>query len=107
MVIQERYTPLPVAANSTVIIYGDNVGGFLCTTSGTITLVSNAHDGKVQTTIVNAMSVTAGIWYPLPFFIGTGVEGVSLAFSASNSARIACSRRSASRASRVSLSIRS
>lgn len=69
-VIQERYNPIVVAANSTVLIHGDNVGGFLCTASGTITLVANAYDGKAQQTLLTAFAVTAGIYYPLPFFLG-------------------------------------
>ena len=71
MVIQERYNPVPVGANSTVTIYGNNIGCFVCTTSGTLTVVSNAYDGKPQTTIINALAVTAGVVYPLPFFLGT------------------------------------
>lgn len=69
MHVQERYTPKPVAANSTVTISGSGVGGFLCTTSGTITLVRDDGQGAT-TTLVNAMAVTAGVYYPLPFYLG-------------------------------------
>ncbi len=69
-VIQERYNPIVVGANSTVTIHGNNIGGFLCTATGTITLVANAADGKPQTTLLNAFAVTAGIYYPLPFYLG-------------------------------------
>ena len=68
--IQERYNPIVVGANSTVTIHGDNVGCFLCTTSGTVTLVSNAHDGKAQTTLLSAFAVTQGTFYRLPFYLG-------------------------------------
>lgn len=67
---QERYTPVVVAANSTVTIGATAVGGFLCTANGTITLVAAAADGKAQTTLINAMTVTAGTYYKLPFFLG-------------------------------------
>lgn len=70
MAIQERYQPIVVGANSTVTIHSNQVGGFLCTASGTITLVAAASDGKPQTTLLNAFAVTAGVYYPLPFFLG-------------------------------------
>lgn len=70
MVIQERYSAVPVAANTTVPIYSQSIGGFLCTTSGTITLVANKTEERVQTTLINAMAVSAGVYYPLPFYIG-------------------------------------
>lgn len=70
MVVQERYNPVVVGANGTVRVYGDNIGGFMPTTSGTITVVSNAHDGKPQTTLLTAYPVTAGIYCPIPVFIG-------------------------------------
>lgn len=70
-IVQERYNPIVVAANSTVTIYGNNVGGFLCTATGTITLVANAAEGKVQTTLLSAFPVTVGIYYPLPFYLGS------------------------------------
>jgi hypothetical protein len=71
MNIQERYTPYPVAANATVEIAGSALGGFLCTTAGTITVVRNASGGNPQLTILTAHPVSAGIYYPLPFYLGT------------------------------------
>lgn len=82
-VIQERYNPIPMAVNATARVYGDNIGGFLCQTSGTLTLVSNAHDGKAQTTLLNAYSVISGIYYPIPVFIGKEGGTVTLASGAS------------------------
>lgn len=70
MLNTERYTAVPVAANTTVPIYGQSIGGFLCTTSGTITLVANVTASHPQRTLINAMAVTAGVYYPLPFYIG-------------------------------------
>jgi len=70
MHVQERYSPVPVAANSTVVLNGSGVGGFLCTTSGTVTLVRNNGNGST-TTLVSAAAVTAGQWLPLPFYIGS------------------------------------
>lgn len=71
MVIQERYSPIPIAANTTVQVSGNTVGVFVCTTSGTLTVVSNAYDGKPTTTLINALAVTAGVIYPIPFFLGS------------------------------------
>lgn len=71
MVVQERYKPIVVGANSTVDINNNGVGGFLCTVTGTMTLVANAADGKAATTLINAMTVTAGVYYPLPFYLGS------------------------------------
>jgi hypothetical protein len=70
MVIQERYAPTVVAANTAVDIPGAGVGGFICTASGTITLVAKAAAGKPQTTLINALAVTAGLYYPLPIYLG-------------------------------------
>lgn len=63
-----RWNPLPIAANSTVQIKGSRVGGFLCTTSGTLTIVRNNEDGTT-TTLVNALAVTAGQWTFIPFYL--------------------------------------
>lgn len=70
MHVQERYTPKVIAANSINTISPSNIGGFLCTVSGTITLVSNGQDGADDTTFFTAMAVTAGNYYPMPFYIG-------------------------------------
>lgn len=68
-VTQLRWNALPIAANSTVQITGSRVGGFLCTTTGTLTIVRNNDDGTT-TTIVNALAVTAGTWTFIPFLLG-------------------------------------
>lgn len=79
MVVQERYSPIPIGANTTVEISGNAIGLFVCTTSGTLTVVSNAYDGKATTTIVTALAVTAGQVYPLPFFLGSNGGSVTTA----------------------------
>jgi hypothetical protein len=71
MIVQERYSPMIVAVNTAVQIKGEKIGGFLCQTTGTFTLVSFKHDAVPQRTLLTAFPVTAGIYYPLPFFIGT------------------------------------
>jgi len=62
MNVRERFRPQPMAANSTFVIKGPNLGGFLASVSGTLTLTDA--DGTV---LVNAVAVTAGVFTPLPF----------------------------------------
>ena len=63
--------PLAVGAGATVNFDSSCVIGFLCTTGGTITISRN--DGSAgYTTIVNALTVTAGQWVDIPIVIGTG-----------------------------------
>lgn len=58
--------PKVVGVDSTVTLREENkVTGFLAKTAGTITLVDS-----YGTTIVNAVSVTAGSWTWLPFYLG-------------------------------------
>lgn len=67
-VVQERYSALPMAANTSVTLTGLSIAGFACKTTGTITIV----DAK-GTTIVDAFPVTAGVYHPFPFYLqGTG-----------------------------------
>lgn len=63
--IRERYPAKFIAANTTVTILGDSIGGFLCKTDGTITVTNSR-----GTTVVSAHPVVAGVYYPLPIYIG-------------------------------------
>lgn len=69
MKIEERYTPVVVGVNATVRVYGQQIGGFIAVTSGTITIVDN---GGV--TILSALPVTAGVYYPLPMYLKNGSQ---------------------------------
>lgn len=62
---RERYPAKVIAANTTVTILGQSIGGFLCKTSGTITVVNSQ-----GITVVDAFPVTSGSYYPLPIFVG-------------------------------------
>lgn len=66
--IQEQYQPVPVGVTTTVTSTSNGTGGFLCITSGTLTIKRN---NAAQTVIVNAVPVTAGTWLPMPFFGST------------------------------------
>jgi hypothetical protein len=73
-VVQEVFSPIPVAANGGVVLIGANggaLGGFLCTTSGNLK-ISYGQAGA-GAAIVDTMAVVAGNWYPMPFGIPAGV----------------------------------
>lgn len=69
MVIQERYVPLVVGVNATVAINNQSVAGFLCQTAGTVTLTALSSAESPTITILSAFPVTAGVYYPMPFFL--------------------------------------
>lgn len=63
----------PVGVNATVVFDSNAVEGFLCVTSGAITITKT---GNGAGTVLNAFPVTAGSWFKLPFFLST--EGGSI-----------------------------
>ena len=65
---RERYTPTVVGVNASVAVTNNALGGFLCTTAGTITCTTT-NDQGAAITIINAHPVTAGVYVPLPFRI--------------------------------------
>lgn len=62
--------PVLVGAGDTVDFQSSVVRGFLCTTTGTITISELSKDGA--STLVDALDVTAGNWVDIPMKIGTG-----------------------------------
>ena len=78
--ITERYSPLPLAVNTvTLLPQGSPTGicGFLCVTSGTLSVTRL--DGVV---VVNTIPVTAGTYLAMPFYIGANAT-ITLAGGAS------------------------
>lgn len=74
MVVNESYSPVPAAANSTTVLLGANggaIGGFLCVTAGSVKLTYTTGGG----TIVDTMAVAAGTFYPMPFTFPPGASG--------------------------------
>lgn len=65
----EHYNAKPMAADSSRKC-GPHIAGFLCTTSGTLT-VTDA-DGTV---LVDALAVTAGTWTRIPLFFASSAGG--------------------------------
>lgn len=62
--VQESYKPVQITGTGTFINSSNGVGGFLCITGGTISIVTNSTPAR---TIVPTFTVTAGIYYPMPF----------------------------------------
>lgn len=65
MVVQERYTPRIMSADSSLTLNGPSVAGFICTASGSVSITDDQ-----GVAIVTAFPVTAGVFHPLPLFIG-------------------------------------
>ena len=75
MIYRERYTPYPMGANATQPLpWATNLGAFIATTAGTITITDDT--GLV---ILNAHPVAAGQYLPLPILVGrSGDPGVTV-----------------------------
>lgn len=73
MIVKERYNPRVMAANSSATLAGPSIGGFICTVSGALTIVDN-----VGNALVTAFPVTAGVFHPLPIFIGNSGGTITL-----------------------------
>lgn len=68
MIIQERYHAAAVGVNSTYKAgsgAATGIAGFLAVTAGTLT--ATRADGTI---VVNALPVSAGVYYPIPFLMG-------------------------------------
>lgn len=72
-IVQESYSPIIFAANESKEVIpsgGGTLGGFFCTINGSLTLRTLSATGTV---IINAVAVTAGNYYPLPFAFSTAM----------------------------------
>lgn len=67
--IKEHYAAQPMAAGTSRKC-GVAIAGFLCTTSGTMTITDA--DGTV---LVDALTVSAGTWTRIPLFFRTSAGG--------------------------------
>ena len=66
--IQERYKPTAMAANTSYQFPEGtpiSLGGFIAVTAGTLTVTS-----ANGTVLLNALPVTAGVYYPLVMYTG-------------------------------------
>jgi hypothetical protein len=64
MQVRETYTPVKLTASGTLVPGIGSTGGFLCTTAGTLRLLTG---GAAGTELVPSFAVAAGTFYPLPF----------------------------------------
>lgn len=63
--VRERFRPKLMAADATQEVKGPSLGGFLCKTTGTIT-VSYIDAAGSTIKMVDAVPVTAGVYTPIP-----------------------------------------
>lgn len=84
MNVRERFNPVPMVANTSYVVRGPSMGGFLAKTSGTITVAADNALGTSLVTYVDAVPVTAGTYTPIPLEFPTGAGGtITLAGGAS------------------------
>jgi hypothetical protein len=81
--VRERFNPVPMAANASYTIRGQNMGGFLAKTAGTITVTAPNALGTGTVTLVDAVPLTAGIYTPIPMMFPSSNATVTLAGGAS------------------------
>lgn len=73
--VQESYTPKPMTVSGVLLgEQGGALGGFLCTTAGTLKLSYGALGAS--TTIVDTFDVAEGVFYPMPFMFPVASEPV-------------------------------
>lgn len=68
-VVRRRYTPIIVTAGSTTKFSSNQIGGFFCTTAGTIVITTV--DDRGNTVTFPTITVAVNTWYELPFYLGT------------------------------------
>jgi len=66
MTFKEAYTPYPIATNGNISLDCTQLGAFIATTAGTLTVVD-----KSGLTLLNAQPVSAGQYLPLPFLVAS------------------------------------
>ena len=79
----KKYKPILVAAGATVNFDSSYVGGFLCTTAGTITIRRNNPDGTT-TILLNLFAVAStggNNFAEIPMFIGVNGGSITSALA--------------------------
>lgn len=74
MIVREIFIPRRLTASGTLLQEAGQIGGFFCTTAGTLQITSGGAAGGSD--IVSSFSVTAGTYYPLPFDCPSGAYAV-------------------------------
>lgn len=70
MILQEAYTPKLMAVSGAVIGVAGMLGGFMCSTAGTVQLRDGGAGGTI---IVATFPVTAGVFHSCPFGFSNGL----------------------------------
>lgn len=74
MHVKEIWEPKPMAASGTLALANSNIGGFLCTSAGTLQVTVGIVSGGAD--MVAVFDVAEGSYYPLPFKAVTGAYAV-------------------------------
>lgn len=74
MQVQEIFRHKLMTASGILVGPNGSVGGFLCTTAGTLSITSGILSGGAD--IVKTFDVAEGSWYPLPFKFPLGAYAV-------------------------------
>lgn len=69
MDIHENYLASKLAASGQITLRPCKLGGFMCSTSGTVTLRNGNDSGTI---VVATFPVTAGVWHACPLYFGSG-----------------------------------
>lgn len=67
----EAFAPVPLAASGIARTGPCSLGGFFCTTGGTIIVYDNT--AATGNPIIASFACAVGVFYPMPFSCGTGV----------------------------------
>lgn len=74
MDVREIWKPRRLAASGMAVERNRSMGGFFCTTAGTLQITDGETSGGAD--LVSQFAVTAGNWYPLPFATQNGAYAV-------------------------------
>lgn len=74
MQVQEIFRYQQMSASGMLVATNGSLGGFLCTTAGTLQITAGTASGGAD--IVKTFDVVEGSWYPLPFKCPTGAYAV-------------------------------
>jgi hypothetical protein len=74
MRVREVYAPKRMAASGMIVAAGGSIGGFFCTTGGTLQITVGEVSGGAD--ILSAITVVAGTFYPMGLRCDTGAYAV-------------------------------
>jgi hypothetical protein len=74
MNVREIYTPKRMTANGMIVPIGGQIGGFFCTTAGTLQITVGEASGGAD--MISSFSVAAGTMYPFNLYCETGAYAV-------------------------------